>query len=387
MTNKKITHKKSINTEKKPRTLKKTQNGSSRGASSIKHSIIRMVKAKRDTVQSYAEFFNSLKPRQKSTLQYYKHAGYVPINAYLRYKPSRFNNEPEYKPEIHISKFGPNIPNSMAKQYREDYKTLTAKTSLQEFGTFVYKYFVKTVMDSIRDLDAIFAHPKVPKIQTNLYSKDSRVVLYRGVDSIPGIRSRKPGDMITMDDFISTSFNPRVSIRFMGIGMNSPDSVLFVMRGLQGQPYIFLDWGAVAAGKMTGLKATDYGDEYEYLLPRGLTFRVVRAGFSSEYTKYLNESIITKALDAKLSEEQGVAEMSDEFLQRSSVRTAVKPYVIELEFVELKPKPIKLLGPNLDYTMNMIMNLGNILHPKKEKTKKQSESDNIPAARSTPPAT
>jgi len=333
------------------RTLKKT--GVSSRASSVKHSAFRLVKAKRDTVIAYSEFYNSLKPTEKTALQYYKHAGYHPMNTFLR----SHGNE-VFEPEIFITGMHDNIPISKGAEYKAEYAKLSPKTTLQDYSAFVYKYFIKIAMDSIRALDAVFARPNIPRIHGK---GSSPIVLYSGT-SFLGSRNFKVGDTITMPDYRSTSFSPRVSVSFMG--GYGPDSVLFVMRGLQGQPYVYLDWDAVRKGTMTGLKASDMGDEFEYVLPRGMKFRVVKAGFSSEYGKYISQDMISRQLDEKLGEGEGVEKMDDAFFARSSVRAVGRLYTVELEFVEWKPKPVRLLGPKMNYTTRICTNFANMFNPK-----------------------
>ena len=334
------------------RTLKKT--GVSSRASSVKHSAFRLVKAKRDTVIAYSEFYNSLKPAEKTALQYYKYAGYQPINTFLRSGDNEI-----FEPEIFITGMHDNIPNSKRVEYKAEYAKLSPKTTLQEYSAFVYKYFIKTAMDSIRALDAVFARPNIPRI----HGKGSApVVLYSGT-SFPGSRNFKVGDTITMPDYRSTSFSPRVSVGFMG--GYGPNSVLFVMRGLQGQPYVYLDWDAVRKGTMTGLKAGGLmGDEFEYVLPRGMKFRVVKAGFSSEYGKYISHDMISRQLDEKLGEGEGIEKMDDAFFARSSVRAVGRLYTVELEFVEWKPEPVRLLGPKMNYIVKVSANFANMFKPK-----------------------
>ncbi len=341
------------------RTLKKTTGNSlaraSSRASSVKHSAFRLVKAKRDTVIAYSEFYNSLKPAEKTALQYYKYAGYQPVNTFLR------SGENEvFEPEIFITGMHDNMPSSKRAEYKAEYAKLSPKTTLQEYTAFVYKYFIKTAMDTVRSMDAVFARPNIPRI----HGKGSvPVVLYSG-SSFPGSRNFKVGDMITMPDYRSTSFSPRVSVGFMGGGYG-PNSVLFVMRGLQGQPYVYLDWDAVRKGTMTGLKAGGLmGDEFEYVLPRGMKFRVVKAGFSSEYAKYISQDMISNQLDAKLGEGKGIEKMDDAFFARSSVRAVGRLYTVELEFVEWKPEPVRLLGPKMNYTTKISTNFANMLKPK-----------------------
>jgi hypothetical protein len=257
-----------------------------------------------------------------------------------------------------------NIPNSKRVEYKAEYAKLSPKTTLQEYSAFVYKYFIKTAMDTIRSMDAVFARPNIPRIPSK---GNAPTVLYTG-SSFPGSRNIKVGDMITMPDYRSTSFSPRVSVGFMG--GYGPDSVLFVMRGLQGQPYVYLDWDAVRKGTMTGLKAGGLmGDEFEYVLPRGMKFRVVKAGYSSEYAKYISQGMISRQLDAKLGEGEGIEKMDDAFFARSSVRAVGRLYTVELEFVEWKPEPVRLLGPKMNYIVKVFANFANMLKPKKSEPK------------------
>jgi hypothetical protein len=336
--------------------------GSSR-ASSVKHSAFRLVKTKRDTILAYTKFYDTLKPAEKTALQYYKYAGYVPINQHLR-----TNDTDIFTPRCFISAMHPNIPVKMREEYKEEYKTLGPTTTLRELSGFVYKYFIRPPMDAIRAMDAVFANPAIPKIPKQMGSDGKPVTLYRGV-TIPGIRKHKVGDVIEMHDYLSTSFSPRVSVGFMELHGEQPDTVLFVLRGLQGQPYVFLDWKGVEQGKLTGLHAWDGGDEYEYVLPRGMKFRVVKSGFTSEFSKYIGDSIVTIGLDRKLGSDASIDAMNNAFLDRESVRQLGKLYVMELEFIERKPREVKLFGPKLNYEVTLGLDLSKILNPPKSKPK------------------
>lgn len=347
------------------RTLKQGKQavkGSSR-ASSVKHSAFRLVKTKRNTILAYAKFYETLKPAEKTALQYYKYAGYVPINQHLR-----TNDTDIFTPRCFISAMHPNIPVKMREEYKEEYKTLGPETTIREFSGFVYKYFIRPPMDAIRAMDAVFANPAIPKIPKQMGSDGKPVTLYRGV-TIPGIRKHKIGDVIEMHDYLSTSFSPRVSVGFLELHGEQPDTVLFVLRGLHGQPYIFLDWTGVEQGKLTGLHASG-GDEYEYVLPRGMKFRVVKSGFTSEFSKYIGDSIVTMGLDRKLGSDASIEAMDNAFFDRESVRQLGKLYVMELEFIERKPREVNLFGPKLNYEVTLGLDLSKILNPPKPKAGK-----------------
>lgn len=336
--------------------------GSSR-ASSVKHSAFRLVKTKRDTILAYAKFYETLKPAEKTALQYYKYAGYIPINSHLRSEDPYM-----FTPNCNISPGYSNVPVKMREEYREAYKQLGPETTMRDFSTFVYKYFIRPTMDSIRAIDAVFANPAIPKIPKLMGSDGKPVILYRGV-TIPGIRKRKVGDVIEMHDYLSTSFSPRVSVGFLELHGEQPDTVLFVLRGLQGQPYIFLDWKGVEQGKLTGLHAGG-GDEYEYVLPRGMKFRVEKAGFTSEFSKYIEDSIVTVGLDRKLGLDASIDAMDNAFFDRESVKRLGKLYVMELEFIERRPREVKLLGPSMNYDITLGVNFSKILNPPKSKEEK-----------------
>lgn len=348
------------------RTQKKSTlfgSGGSSRASSVKHSAFRLVKAKRDTILAYAKFYATLKPVEKMALQWYKYAGYMPINGYLREGVSDV-----FTPNCYISPGYSNVPVKMREEYREAYKKLGPETTIRDFSAFVYKYFIKPTMDSIHAIDSVFAYPTIPKIPKQMGSDGKPVTLYRGA-TIPGIRKRKVGDVIEMHDYLSTSFSPRVSVGFMQLHGEQPDTVLFVLRGLQGQPYIFLDWKGVEQGKLTGLHAGG-SDEYEYVLPRGMKFRVEKAGFTNEFSKYIEDSVVTMGLDRKIGKDASINAMDNAFFDRESVKRLGKLYVMELAYVERKPREVKLLGPNMNYDITMGLNFANILKPPKSKKNK-----------------
>jgi hypothetical protein len=74
--------------------------------------------------------------------------------------------------------------------------------------------------------------------------------------------------------------------------------------------------------------------------------------------------MISRQLDEKLGEGEGVEKMDDAFFARSSVRAVGRLYTVELEFVEWKPKPVRLLGPKMNYTTRICTNFANMFNPK-----------------------
>ena len=103
------------------------------------------------------------------------------------------------------------------------------------------------------------------------------------------------------------------------------------------------------------------------MLPRGMKFRVVKAGFTSEFSKYIEESVVTMGLEQKLGRDASIDAMDNAFFDRESVRRLGKLYVMELEFIERKPREVKFLGSSMNYDITMGLNLSKILKPPKTK--------------------
>jgi hypothetical protein len=114
--------------------------------------------------------------------------------------------------------------------------------------------------------------PRLDKIISGTkFTRD--VTLYRGTSPIPGVNfgELRPGHIIEDLGFHSTSASKRMAEKFAGISDHGNPSALITIRASKGQK-------GLAVHKVdTG---SQYGEgpknEYEVLLPRGSSFKVIR---------------------------------------------------------------------------------------------------------------
>jgi hypothetical protein len=349
--NKPVQSKKADSAAENRKTKKHNEN------SSTSMSVFRYIKTKRATVDTYKNFYNTLDKQAKLYMAYYKFSGYMLINGYLR-SLNKLRSGPRvpcddsttFMVDTH------NLPDgNIIKQYRALFDKLDDKTTLGELRDIVYKYHYKVIYDSITHIDKVFNNPKIPKISKSILNGRP---LYKG-STIPGIKSMKEGDVYTFNEYISTSFSPRVAGRFTGAKGLCDDSVIFVIKNPVGIPYIFLDWQAVNKDSLSGLGIQTF-DEYEYVLPRGLSVVITKAYYTSEFNRYLDPG----AIYGKLSTiESGLDKMTDSFFEKSTVIKAGKQFVIECEIKGNKwtpPPPIRTIDKKLNIPTKLWINFGDI---------------------------
>ena len=148
--------------------------------------------------------------------------------------------------------------------------------------------------------------------------------VYKGTYLPANLINKKPGSIITFGEYLSTTINPKVSFSFMEPGDKQDaqlEPVLLLIRGYDNRPYICLDWQAVATLKMEKLKFTANHDEYEIMIPRGCSFKVIKKYKTQDYNKYYDQDAI--ALRRANNLYSDIADIPSNFLSRASVKEII----------------------------------------------------------------
>ena len=340
---------------------------------------------KRQLVKQSRPYFNGLSENQKEALRVYKYMGYQVINQFLRNlaQQTKSGGQPINSP---FGKFKLDIRHStmthkLLEEYEKVREKITDKTTLGQLTEIIQKFHYDAYQNVIKDMDECFvAKSRVPKL-INLHP-NKKTILYKGTSLPTKLVNKKPGDILEFGEYLSTTLEPEVSFRFLGLGVNrdSPiQPVLLIIHGYDGMPFIFLDWQAVEKAQMDKLKYAPGGDEYELVLPRGCQFKLIRKYRSKDYVKYYNpEKIALEKLSDFYSD---IGEVESSFLSRASVKEIInKPIditVLELEYVKRVGQKITNINANDPGVLTeMELFLGDIV-PKTSKsmTIKSNRSD------------
>lgn len=337
-----------------------------------------LFKWKRHLVKENQDFFNKLSPNYKEALRVYKHSGYQAINEFLR--SENHTNKPFGV--FNLEKNDWVMPHTALSDFNKSKQKLSAQTTLKELGDLVQKYHVDAYISVINDLDKVFSMPSVPRLISPTHESSNRnqgITLYRGANMPRPFIYKRVGDMITFNDYLSTSLSPEIPLFFMNLSdsvFGAIEPILFIIHNYERRPYVYLDWQAVKEGEMSRLKYAPGFDEYEVVLPRGCTFKILKKYKSTEYNKYTNPDRHKLFRVDKLYSD--IARVGSDFLDRKSIKSLInKPVeltVMELEFVkQTKPKPIEKLSVFKPTVITgMELNLGDLPVDNKKNSRKSS---------------
>ena len=338
---------------------------------------------KRQLVKQSRPYFNALSENQKEALRVYKYMGFLVINKFLRNlaQQTKSGGQPMFSP---FGKFKLDIrASTMTHKLLEEYEKVRAKinskTTLGQLTEIIQKFHYDAYQMVIKDIDTCFAaKSRVPKL-TNPHP-NKKTILYRGTSLHAKMLAKRPGDILEFGEYLSTTLEPEIAFRFLGLGANRDvpiQPVLLIIRGYDGQPFIFLDWDAVETKRMDKLKYAPGADEYELVLPRGCQFKLIRKYRSKEFAKYYNpEKIALQKLSDFYSD---IGDVESNFLSRESVKEIInKPIeitVLELEYVKRTVKDVPHISPtDAGVLTEMDLFLGGLVPPtRKKKTIKASK--------------
>jgi hypothetical protein len=248
-----------------------------------------------NNLKKFKTFYKQLGKVQKDTLIYYKGNGFMDINSYLynglKIKDFMINS-------LFIKK--------IKKYYSENTKSLLDLRSINpsNIKPLLELHVNKNIVEPINILDGIMQHKDIPKLTGN-------EVLYRGTrgHSVTSPKSRV-GDEVIFNNFMSTSTELGVSENFAmkwNHSSKSQDSNLccmYMIYGLKDIPYLYIPWNIIKAHEFEKTLITQVsGDEFEYLLPRGLKFKITKIESKTYHenwvsTKKLSFSKLDKIVSA-----------------------------------------------------------------------------------------
>lgn len=305
-----------------------------------KESIPDLLLHKKDIVIQSKKQYEKLSEKQYEALLLYKFNGYSLINKFLRGSNAITYNINRISTMIYTTK-SKKDDKALEKFYKEG-----GKQSLTEFYDFIKKYGPGRLIELIGCIDSIFKKPRWPKVGnlTNIHT------LYKG-GAVPSYMYNKlVGQEITFSEYMSTSFSINTAMNFYKgsafgsiMGSENVKPVFYVFKKCEKVPFIFLDWKAVDTHKLEGLKF-DMGDEYEFLLPRGCKFKLVK---KSTIAQFINDYQDDKTRAYMLNNYyNNVRDLTPEFFKLPEVKEKLSIpdiMVMELEFMEwIKPTPIEL---------------------------------------------
>ena len=209
----------------------------------------------------FLKFYKNISKIDKDTIQIYKLSGYIGINKYL------YNNH-KLK-ELSINEWDFN--NTIKNLYSNDTKNLFnfKNINIEKLPEYIELYINNTIIKHITILDKLFINKDIPKL-------NGKEVLFRGTSGDTYTTSKsKIGDTLIFNSFTSSSTNIDVSKNFINHKINKKNVVccLYVLNGLKDIPYIYIPW-SVHKNQMKSKISSSIYDEFEYLLPRNLKFKI-----------------------------------------------------------------------------------------------------------------
>jgi len=213
-------------------------------------------------IKNFKKFYKNISKIEKDTIIFYKGVGYYHINKYL-YNNNKIN-------ELNINEW--DFSDIVNKLYSNNTKHLFnfKNINIKDLPKYIELYVNNTIIKNITILDKLFINKDMPKLTGN-------EILFRGTrgDSYTTLKS-KIGDTLIFNSFTSSSTNIDVSKGFMAnkINKNKVKCCLYVLNGLKDIPYIYIPWFQIQKKQMKAKISTSIGDEFEYLLPRNLKFKI-----------------------------------------------------------------------------------------------------------------
>lgn len=198
-------------------------------------------------ISKYKNFYNKLDKSDLEGLSYYKGDGYYMLNYLLN--NNKLSNEYLIN-YIKKSKDGKEVTMSGLKDY--------------------VKFKINKLLENILKLEKVFQ--KAPK-------SDKKLSVFRGITETDTkiISQYKVGDKIKFNSYTSTSFSPKISVRFMKNRFTKKLNCCFMVIEIpKNVKMIYLPWVNQDNNKQNLTDHTFDGDEFELLLPRGCEFVVTK---------------------------------------------------------------------------------------------------------------
>lgn len=319
-------------------------------------------------LKKFTLFYKNLKSDEQEALQNYKYSGYIKINKYL-YDGIKIN-------DLYISNF--NFLGEIKKYFSKETVNFIDIKSINpgNIKPIVELYVNKTIIEQINTIDKIFNSPNIQKLQGN-------EILYRGTHghSITTKNSRV-GNEVIFKNYISTSLEQSISENFI-FQRNynyKEDKVccMYIFHNMKDVPFIYLPWQIKNSDKL--IKKTisqTFSDEFEFLLPRGLKFKIIKKELIDFKTTWeMNQSVKKISFDkfAKFIAGVGISidkmnlsKMNDEDFRKLYDKISNKILTYHLEYIS--QEPVELLQPFV-YNSKINLHIDNA----SDKTKSQDKS-------------
>ena len=272
----------------------------------------------------FLKFYKNISKIEKDTIQSYKGFAYIGINKYL------YNNH-KLK-ELSINEWDFN--NTIKNLYSNDTKNLFnfKNINIEKLPEYIELYINNTIIKDITILDKLFINKDIPKL-------NGKEVLFRGTSGDTYTTSKsKIGDTLIFNSFTSSSTNIDVSKNFINHEINKKNVVccLYVLNGLKDIPYIYIPW-SVHKNQMKSKISSSIYDEFEYLLPRNLKFKIKKIETilddNISYTTQITFAKLNKILKKTKANTKAKANSDNNILKK--INNKIKIY--HLDFVEHLP--------------------------------------------------
>ena len=301
-------------------------------------------------LKKFNNFYKNISSIEKETIIGYKNFDYVSINKYLY----NHNNIKDFI--IDEKDFGIQMKSLYSRNTKDlfNYKNI----SIDKLPNYIELYVNKFIISKIHILDTLFTNKEISKLNGD-------EILYRGTSghTITNDKS-KIGDIVQFNSFTSTSTNKDITKYFINESkkktkMNEIICCLYILYGLKDVPYIFIPWKNVINTQLKAHIKYSLNDEFEYLLPRNLKFKIKKI-----------ETIIDDSVSHSLPI---TFEKLDKIMKHTKINNLYKKInnklkVYHLEFVE--QLPVLYLEP---YIYNPKINLHVNVENKKEQEYEQYE--------------
>jgi hypothetical protein len=236
-----------------------------------KYSTKKKILKTHSNIKKFNNFYKHISSIEKQTLMGYKNLDYRSINKYLY----NHNNIKEFNIDYHD--FGENIKSLHSNNTKGlfNYKNISVDTLPKYIELFVNKL----IINKIHILDKLFSHK-------DIYRLSGDEILYRGTAGHTVTNDKnKIGDEVIFNSFTSTTTNKNVTNYFINDysednkahkkhKTNNSTCCLYILHGLKDVPYIFIPWRNVMKSQMKSHIKVSLHEEFEYLLPRNLKFKI-----------------------------------------------------------------------------------------------------------------
>ena len=274
----------------------------------------------------FLKFYKNISKIEKDTIQIYKGMGYIGINKYL------YNNH-KLK-ELSINEWDFN--NTIKNLYSNDTKNLFnfKNINIEKLPEYIELYINNTIIKHITILDKLFINKDIPKL-------NGKEVLFRGRSGDTYTTSKsKIGNTLIFNSFISSSTNIDVSKNFINkINKNNVGCCLYVLNGLKDIPYIYIPWFDIQKNQMKSKISSSIYDEFEYLLPRNLKFKIKKIETilddNISYTTQITFEKLNKILKKTKATTKTKAKANSDNNILKKINNKIKIY--HLDFVEHLP--------------------------------------------------